>query len=150
MEYNGKHAGAPLLSCTCLQTVANRFLARRLEVVDAPTPPVPGLYLLKMYVDELQVTPPPGFIFVLRRPATPTFFLYKNPGNPVLFPYQNWPLENPDPKADIFCLINVFFSFLSPKILFCFYARGTVVTVTPEVGGLLSLFEGLGTMMFGD
>jgi hypothetical protein len=39
---------------------------------------------------------------VLRRPPTPTFFLYKNPGKLVVLPYQNCPLEGPEPKADIY------------------------------------------------
>jgi hypothetical protein len=45
---------------------------------------------------------PPAANFVLLRPPTPTFFLYKNPGNPVEFPYQKFPFELlPFPKADI-------------------------------------------------
>jgi hypothetical protein len=71
-------------------------------VLDAPTPPVPGLYLLYKSVALLQVILPPGAIFVLRRPPTPTFFLYKNPGKFVVFPYQNCPFEGPEPKADIY------------------------------------------------
>ena len=71
-------------------------------MLDAPTPPVPGLYLLYKSVALLQVILPPGPIFVLRRPPTPTFFLYKKPGKFVWLPYQNWPFEGPEPKADIY------------------------------------------------
>jgi hypothetical protein len=79
-------------------TVANRFFARLFEIDDAPTPPPPGLNLLYKYVELLHVIFPPGFIFVLRLPPTPTFFLYKKPYGP----YQNWPLEGPDPNADMY------------------------------------------------
>jgi hypothetical protein len=72
-------------------------------MLEAPTPPPPGLYLLYKSVALLQVTLPPGAILVLRRPPTPTFFLYKNPGKFVELPYQKFPFELlPFPKADIY------------------------------------------------
>jgi hypothetical protein len=62
-------------------------------VLDAPTPPCPGLYLLYKSVELLQVILPPGPILVLLLPPTPTFFLYKKPGKLVVFPYQKLPFE---------------------------------------------------------
>jgi hypothetical protein len=45
-----------------------------------------------MYVGPLQIVFPPGAIWVLLRPPTPVFFLYKNPGNPIEPPNQKLPL----------------------------------------------------------
>jgi hypothetical protein len=74
-------------------------------MLEAPTPPPPGLYLLYKYVSLLHVILPPGLNLVLRLAPTPKFFLYKNPGN-VEPPNQNWPLEGPEPKADIYIYIH--------------------------------------------
>ena len=63
---------------------------------------------------------PPGFIFVLLRPPTPTFFLYKKPYGP----YQNWPLDGPEPNADMY-IYSIRKSLLekASKILFPFSKR---------------------------
>jgi hypothetical protein len=61
--------------------------------------------LLYKYVSLLHVILPPGAILVLRLAPTPRFFLYKNPGK-VDPPNQNWPLEGPEPKADIYIYIH--------------------------------------------
>jgi hypothetical protein len=55
---------------------------------------------------------PPGAIFVLRRPPTPTFFLYKNPGN-VEPPNQNCPFETePEPKEEFDIIIDSIYYFI--------------------------------------
>jgi hypothetical protein len=51
---------------------------------------------------------PPEFIFVLRLPPTPTFFLNKKPGK-VDPPNQNCPFEGPEPKADDIVIIYPLF-----------------------------------------
>jgi hypothetical protein len=88
-----------------LHTVARRFLALLLEVLEAPIPPVPGLYLLYKYVSLLQVIFPPGVICVLFLEPTAPFFLNKNP---FVLPNQNCPFELvPIPDIYIYLLLDI-------------------------------------------